>query len=115
MTDTQGTDKMTNIVNTNTSANLHHISKQSLLTGRSHFDKKARQLAQKYYGTTDLSALKPYQLDKVTTWVTGYNPNKGKTQQRKAERALHNKRSGGKRYLNAGDKTKAILDKEQRH
>ena len=83
---------MTQFINTNTSSNLHHISKSSLLTGKSPFDKKARQLAQKYYGTEDLSKLKPFQLDKVTTWVTGYNPNKGKNQSRKAEYALRQNR-----------------------
>jgi hypothetical protein len=35
--------------------------------------KKAKQLALKYYGTEDLKALSPYQLDKVVGWTTGRN------------------------------------------
>jgi len=59
---------------------------------------KIHSLAKKYYGTTDLSALQPYQLDKLTTWVT-WSEDKGKNQSRRAEMALrkNKKFSGGKR------------------
>jgi hypothetical protein len=33
-------------------------------------------LAIKYYKTSDLNTLKPYQLEKLTNWATGKNPNK---------------------------------------
>ena len=42
--------------------------------------------ANKYYGTKDLSRLTPYQLDKLTTWASGMNPNKGKNNDNKAGR-----------------------------
>ena len=55
-------------------------------------------LAKKYYGTEDLSALQPYQLDKITSWVT-WSPDQGKNQSRRAEMALrqNKKFSGGVR------------------
>lgn len=62
---------------------------------------KAKKLAQKYYGTTDLKALAPYQLDKVITWVTGMSPEAGKSKSRKYQQAL----TGGKKYLNSNAKT----------
>jgi len=40
--------------------------------------KRAIALAKKYYGTTNLSTLKPYQIDKITTWLTNTKPNQGK-------------------------------------
>ena len=49
---------------------------------------KAKRLAQKYYGTSDLKALKPYQLDKVISWTTGITPDEGKSKDRKAGRTL---------------------------
>lgn len=39
-------------------------------------DKRIRQLALKYYHTDNLGKLSPYQLDKITNWATGTNPNK---------------------------------------
>jgi len=61
-------------------------------------NKSIYKLAKKYYGTEDLSALAPYQLDKLTTWVT-WSEDKGKNQSRRAEMALrrNKKFSGGKR------------------
>jgi hypothetical protein len=50
-------------------------------------NKQLNKLALKYYGTTDLSALKPYQLDKLASWVT-WSQDKGKNKSRKAEMAL---------------------------
>jgi len=47
---------------------------------------KAKKLAFKYYGTTDLKTLQSYQLDKVITWVTGTTPDEGKSKDRKAGR-----------------------------
>ena len=51
-----------------------------------NFNRRILDLAVKYYGTTDLKALTPYQLDKITTWVT-WNPNKGKNRDSKAGRS----------------------------
>jgi len=61
-------------------------------------NKSIYKLAKKYYGTEDLSALAPYQLDKLTTWVT-WSEDKGKNQSRRAEMALrkNKKFSGSKR------------------
>ena len=61
-------------------------------------NKTIYKLAKKYYGTEDLSALAPYQLDKLTTWVT-WSEDKGKNQSRRAEMALrkNKKFSGSKR------------------
>jgi len=61
-------------------------------------NQKIKYLAQKYYGTEDLSALAPYQLDKISSWVM-WSPDKGKNQSRKAEMALrkNKKFSGSKR------------------
>lgn len=39
-----------------------------------NLNKKILDLAVKYYGTTDLGSLKPYQLDKLTNWATNTNP-----------------------------------------
>ena len=50
-------------------------------------NKTLHKLAKKYYGTEDLSALQPYQLDKLTTWVT-WSEDRGKNKSRKAEMAL---------------------------
>ena len=33
------------------------------------------QLAKKYYNTTDLTVLTPYQLNKITNWATNTNPD----------------------------------------
>ena len=68
-------------------------------------NKTINNLALKYYGTTDLSKLEPYQLDKLATWVT-WSEDKGKNQSRRAEMALrkNKKFSGGKR-----DHTKSDL------
>ena len=82
---------MTRFINTNTSENLHNTSKKSLLSGNSYYDKKARELALKYYKTDNLKKLTPYQLDKLTTWVTGYNPNKLKDKNRTMGRYLKGK------------------------
>lgn len=61
-------------------------------------NKQLNKLALKYYGTTDLSALEPYQLDKLATWVT-WSEDKGKNTSRKAEMALRkNKKFRGKRH-----------------
>jgi len=49
---------------------------------------KIQFLAQKYYGTQDLSKLLPYQLDKVVGWAMKMDPNKGKNQTKKAQQAL---------------------------
>jgi hypothetical protein len=43
--------------------------------------------AVKYYGTTDLTRLTTYQLDKITTWTTGRNPDAGRNRDRKAGRS----------------------------
>lgn len=54
---------------------------------------KAQYLAKKYYGTQDLKALTPFQLDKVIGWTTNFSPDKGKNKSRKAEQRLRkNKR-----------------------
>ena len=61
-------------------------------------NKQLEFLAQKYYGTKDFSNLKPYQLDKLTSWVT-WSPDQGKNQSRKAEMALRkNKKFKNKRH-----------------
>tara|TARA_R100001480_G_scaffold19792_2_gene29465 strand:+ start:171 stop:395 length:225 start_codon:yes stop_codon:yes gene_type:complete len=61
-------------------------------------NKTLHKLAKKYYGTEDLSALQPYQLDKLTTWVT-WSEDRGKNKSRKAEMALRkNKKFRGKRH-----------------
>lgn len=49
--------------------------------------KKAEDLAQRYYGTSDLSKLQAYQLEKITTWITNTTPTKGSNQDRKAGRS----------------------------
>jgi len=61
-------------------------------------NKTINKLAKKYYGTEDLSALAPYQLDKLASWVT-WSEDKGKNQSRRAEMALrkNKKFSGSKR------------------
>lgn len=71
-----------------------------------NFNKRILDLAVKYYGTTDLSRLTSYQLDKITTWAT-WSPDSGKNQQRKAQ----NKLRKGKWYKNSNDKTQSILQK----
>lgn len=48
---------------------------------------QAKAKAQKYYGTSDLSKLAPYQLDKVMSWVM-WSEDAGKNRSRKAEMAL---------------------------
>lgn len=54
---------------------------------------QAQYLANKYYGTQDLKALTPFQLDKVISWTTNFSPDKGKNKSRKAEMRLRqNKR-----------------------
>lgn len=59
---------------------------------------KIQLLAQKYYGTNDLSKLLPYQLDKVVGWAIKMDPDQGKNQTRKAERAIRqNKKFKSKR------------------
>jgi hypothetical protein len=75
---------------TNWSKGLSGVIKASKRTGPTSvaLHNKAKKLAQKYYGTTDLTTLSPYQLDKVVTWVTGMNPNTGKNKDRKAGRTL---------------------------
>jgi|SRR5210317_1071202 hypothetical protein len=45
---------------------------------------KASFLANKYYGTKDLKALTPKQLDKIVGWTTGHSPDRGRNQDRKA-------------------------------
>ena len=63
-----------------------------------NLNKQLQFLAQKYYGTKDFSQLAPYQLDKLTSWVT-WSPDQGKNQSRKAEMALRtNKKYKGKRH-----------------
>ena len=47
---------------------------------------RAIALAKKYYGTTNLSQLKPYQIDKIITWITGTQPTKGAAADRRAGR-----------------------------
>lgn len=61
-------------------------------------NKSIYNLAKKYYGTEDLAALAPYQLDKLASWVT-WSEDKGKNQSRRAEMALrkNKKFSGGRR------------------
>ena len=57
---------------------------------------KLEYLAHKYYGKT-LSNLTSFQLDKVVTWATGTNPEKGKNQARKAQNAItQNRKYRGK-------------------
>jgi hypothetical protein len=102
---------MARLININTTEHLHWTSKKSLLTGRSAFDTRARQLALKYYKTEDLTQLSTYQLDKLTTWVTGHNPDAGKNRQRKAQKALHK----GKWYKNSNEKRQAVLENKNRH
>lgn len=59
---------------------------------------KIQFLAEKYYGTKDLSKLLPYQLDKVVGWATNMDPDQGKNQTRKAEMAIRkNKKFKSKR------------------
>ena len=41
---------------------------------KKQFKDKFYLLAQKYYGTKDLTTLTPYQLEKLTYWVTAVNP-----------------------------------------
>ena len=82
----------------------------------SNLHKAAKKLALRYYGTEDISSLQPYQIDKIISWTTGIKPEKGKTAQRKAEKALHKKRTGsGKRYLNQGDKAQIDDIRKHRH
>jgi hypothetical protein len=40
-----------------------------------NWQKQAQYFSQKYYGTQDLTTLKPHQLDKITNWITNTNPN----------------------------------------
>lgn len=86
------------------SKGLKSVSKQSRNAPKSSVAlmKKAKELANKYYGTTDLKALAPYQLDKVITWATNHSPNKGKSQSRKAEMALRQ----NKKYTKSAHKIK---------
>jgi hypothetical protein len=53
---------------------------------REKFNKKILHLAKKYYNTTDLSKLTPFQLDKITTWATNHKSTKGSNSDRKAGR-----------------------------
>lgn len=53
---------------------------------KNNLNKRILDLAVKYYGTTDLSRLTPFQLDKITTWATGRNPDAGRNRDRKAGR-----------------------------
>jgi len=39
-----------------------------------NLDKKILYLAKRYYNTTDLSTLKPFQIDKIINWATNTNP-----------------------------------------
>ena len=50
-----------------------------------NLNKRILDLAVKYYGTTDLRRLTPYQLDKITTWATGRNPDAGRSKGRYAK------------------------------
>lgn len=75
---------------------------------------QAQALAKKYYHTDDLKTLQPYQLDKIITWVTKMNPDSGKSQQRKAETAIHNQRTDSNKYLNKKTKAQAITEKGSR-
>ena len=95
---------MAQLININTTEHLHWTSKKSLLTGNSPFAKRARQLALKYYKTEDLAQLSTYRLDKLTTWVTGYNPDKGKNSSRKAEMALRKNKKYTKAHRHTKDK-----------
>ena len=56
--------------------NTDKIQQASKRIGTSH--KRAIALAKKYYGTTNLSTLKPYQIDKIVSWLTNTTVNKGK-------------------------------------
>jgi len=47
------------------------------------FNKRITTLAQHYYGTTDLTRLTPFQIDKIITWATKTSPDKGKNQDKK--------------------------------
>lgn len=65
-------------------------------------NKLIHKLAKKYYGTEDLTALAPYQLDKLASWVT-WSEDKGKNQSRRAEMALRkNKKYQGKKTYSGG-------------
>jgi len=67
--------------------------------------KRMANLAQRYYGTSDLCKLQSYQLDKVTGWAMAWSPDHGKQGTKKAQQALYKKRTGTtKRYLNKNDK-----------
>ena len=56
------------------------------------YTKKFNKLALKYYGTSNVEELEPYQIDKLITWVTGTNPDQGKnTPGRTAGRYLKGK------------------------
>ena len=92
-----------------TTSSTIRLSKQNPSQGQLHA--KAEKLSLKYYGIKDLKALQPYQLDKVITWVTGRNPDAGKNQQRKAQKALHK----GKWYKNSTAKTQEVLENKNRH
>jgi len=54
---------------------------------QSKIEKQAIAKAQKYYGTSDLSTLAPYQLDKIMGWIM-WDEDAGKSKSRKAEMAL---------------------------
>jgi hypothetical protein len=62
----------------------------TIRSSRKHYSLRMRmaELSQKYYGTTDFSKLKPYQLDKIITWTTQINPNKGSSKDRRHGRTL---------------------------
>lgn len=60
------------------------------------FNQQLTTKAKKYYGTTDLSKLTPYQLEKIATWMT-WGEDTGKNKSRKAAQALtQNKKYQGK-------------------
>ena len=48
-----------------------------------NINKKLTQFAERYYKTSDLNSLSPYQLDKLITWSLNHNPDQGKSSQRK--------------------------------
>ena len=74
-------------------ANYNNWSKtisSTIQSSPKHYSLRMRmaQLSQKYYGTTNFSKLKPYQLDKIITWTTQINPNKGSSKDRRHGRTL---------------------------
>ena len=63
---------------------------------KNNIEKQAIAKAQKYYGTSDLSTLAPYQLDKIMGWIM-WGEDAGKSKSHKAQQALRqNKKYQGK-------------------